>query len=256
MKVLGIPTAVLVASMCQATDHNNLEKERPLRFDDAYSIAFGSIEWQSGFRFDTFNSARPTYNFRSEIQWGFAKNKDISIGFEPSYGANARGFSNGPIEVSYFDGLRREIDNAPALGYRVEVSLPGQSGQRGVKTHLRGVLTKTAGQYSKLHLNLDFNNDSAPNAGERSYSAGGILGFSTPLGYPRSFNQTLLAEIGLTESVTHGSGPTGWFGIGIRRQMTPTEVFDIGIQTDLFAPSTASAPRSPLRFNVGYSRNF
>lgn len=243
-------------SLSIATDHNNLEKERPLRFDDAYSIAFGSIEWQSGFRVATFSSERPTYNLRTEIQWGFSKNKDISVGFEPSYGQSEGGFSNGPIEISYFENLRREINNSPAIGYRIEASFPGESGQRGIKTRLRGILSRTAGQYSKLHLNLDFSNNSSPSLGERSNVAEAILGFSTPIGYPRTFNQTFLAELGLAESETKGAGPTGWLGIGMRRQLSATEVFDIGIQGDLFAPLTTGVSQSPFRLNVGYSRNF
>jgi len=256
MKLQWVLVALASASMSAATDHNNLDKERPLRFEDAYSIAFGSIEWQSGLRLDTFNSARPTYNLRSELQWGFAKNKDLSVGFEPSYGARGSALSNGPIEISYFEGLRREIDNSPAVGYRVEVSLPGQSGQRGIKTHLRGVLTKTATQYSKLHLNLDYNNDSSPGVNEKANSFGAILAYSVPVGYPRSFTQTLLAEVGIEESKLVGSGPTGWIGVGMRRQLSVSGVLDIGIQSDLFSGSGNGNARSPFRFNIGYSLNF
>ncbi len=75
----------LLASNALATDHNNIEKDRPLRCDDAYSIASGAVEWQNGFRLDTFSRLRPTYTFRSEIPRGFATNKDLSIGFEPLF---------------------------------------------------------------------------------------------------------------------------------------------------------------------------
>ncbi|MFX8696415.1 hypothetical protein ABTM58_20400, partial [Acinetobacter baumannii] len=75
MKRLLILTGIALAGSALATDHNNIEKDRPLRFDDAYSIAYRSLEFQNGFRLDTFNRGRPVYNFRSELQYGFAKNK-------------------------------------------------------------------------------------------------------------------------------------------------------------------------------------
>lgn len=254
MKRLLILTGIALAGSALATDHNNIEKDRPLRFDDAYSIAYRSLEFQNGFRLDTFNRGRPVYNFRSELQYGFAKNKDFSIGLEPSYSA-ADGKTRLSVgEFSYFEGLRREIGNAPALGYRVDVGLPLDGTRRGVETRFRGVLTKSLHQYDKIHLNLDVNYATAPDAGERSTTVGGILGYSSPVGYPRHFNTTFLAEFGVEQSKLDAGGVNGWIGIGMRKQVSTTAVFDFGLQSDIFSAKGNS--RSPVRLTLGYSFNF
>jgi hypothetical protein len=235
------------------SDHNNLDKERPLRFEDAYSIAFRSFEFQNGFRLDSFSSSRPVYNFRTEIQYGFAKNKDISIGFEPSYSADTRRTLGNIAEISYFEGVAREIGNAPAFGYRIDAGIP-VSGGDGVEFRLRGILTKTLGQYDKLHLNLDHIHSTKAAQGERTMTFGAILGYSHPIGYPKHFDQTFLAEIGFEQSRPSGSGNNGWIAVGIRRQLTTTGVLDLGLQSDLFVGAGVS--RAPLRLTFGYSFSF
>lgn len=254
MKRLLMLPALMLSGAAFATDHNNIEKDRPLRFDDAYSIAYRSLEFQNGFRLDTFNRARPVYNFRSELQYGFAKNKDISLGFEPSYNAADGKTRLNIAELSYFEGLRREIGNQPALGYRVDVGLPVDGTRRGVETRFRGVLTKSLHQYDKIHLNFDVNYSSAPNSGERSTTLGAILGYSSPVGYPRHFNTTMLAEFGVEQSKLDAGGVNSWVGIGMRKQVSTTAVIDFGLQSDVF--SAKGNTRSPVRLTLGYSFNF
>ena len=254
MKRLMLLPVLALTGAAFATDHNNIEKDRPLRFDDAYSIAYRSLEFQNGFRFDTFNRARPVYNFRSELQYGFAKNKDISLGFEPSYDAADGKTRLSIAELSYFEGLRREIGNQPALGYRVDVGLPVDGTRRGVESRLRGVLTKSLHQYDKIHLNLDVNYSSAPNSGERSTTFGAIVGYSSPIGYPRHFNTTFLSEFAIEQSKLEAGGVNGYVGIGMRKQVSTTAVIDFGLESDVFSAKGASP--SPGRLTLGYSFNF
>ena len=254
MRQLVAVAGFAFAGMVMATDHNNIEGGRPLRFDDAYSIAYRSLEFQNGFRLDTFNRERPVYNLRSELQFGFAKNRDVSVGLEPSYDTGDGKTRANLAEIGYFEGVRREIGDAPAFGYRVDVGLPLDKTRRGVQTRLRGVLTKTVNQYDKVHLNVDLDYDSAPVGGERSTTLGAIVGYSAPLGYPRHFNTTLLAEFGVEQSKLDAGGVYGWVGVGIRKQVTTTSVFDIGLQSDVFTARGMS--RSPVRLSVGYSYNF
>ncbi len=252
-RLLFIPV-VAIASAAFATDHNNIERDRPLRFDDAYSIAYGSLEFQNGLRFDKFQRARPVYFLRSELQYGFAKNKDISLGFEPFYDATDGKARLNFAEFSYFEGLRREIGGVPALGYRIDVGLPVNGTRRGVETRLRGVLTKTLHQYDKIHLNVDVSYSSSPADGERSTTFGAILGYSSPIGYPRHFNTTMLAEFGVEQSRLNAGGVSGWVGIGMRKQVSTTAVLDFGLQSDVFTAKGVVC--SPLRLTLGYSFNF
>ncbi|MBS1719576.1 MAG: hypothetical protein JST35_03915 [Armatimonadetes bacterium] len=222
---MRVPLGVLALGLAVvgvASDHNNIDKERPLRFDDAYSIALGGLEFQNGLRYDP---ARRSWFGRSELQIGFARNRDLSIGWEP-FSAPGQGLRSGALELSYFETLRRETEGFPAIGYRAEVSSTG--GQP--EARLRGIATRLLSGAAKVHLNLDLGLNS-----RRRGTFGGIVGFSLPQGY----HTTYLGEIGWA------SGEKGGFvGVGMRRQMSTRGVLDLGVEA-----STVGR----FRFTVGFS---
>jgi len=254
MKRLSIFLVFGLVSLAAANDHNNLDSGRPLRLEDAYSIAFGERVFEFGFRMDTFRRAAHAYIGKAEFKYGFAKNQDFGIGFEPAYLSGNRSFDAGNVELSYFNGIRREIGNAPALGYRVDVELPTGRDAEGVEFHLRGIATKALRQYDKVHLNLDLRASTNREPGERNLTWGAVFGYSTPVGYPRRFDQTFLAEFGFEQSPMRGGGYTGSIGIGLRQQVSERSVFDLGLQGDVF--TTQGGVRSPFRAVIGYSLSF
>lgn len=254
MKRLIMGAGLALSSLALASDHNNIEGGRPLRFDDAYSIAFRERAFEFGLTLDTFRRRGPSYGNKTEVKYGFAKNQDISVAFEPTYSSSRRRGDIGNVEIGYFNGLRREIDDAPALAYRVDVGLPTGRGAKGLDLRFRGIATRALGQYDKIHLNLDLNMSTSPGPGERRYTLGAVLGYSTPLGYPRRFDQTLVADVVIQQSKSQGEGYVGSVGLGLRRQIDPRSVFDIGVTSDLF--STRGAERSPFRLALGYSVSF
>lgn len=108
--------------------------------------------------------------------------------------------------------------------------------------HATGIATRTVNQYDRLHLNAG-----VELGGARAHF-GAVLGYTRPLGYPRHFDTTGLAELSLRDS------DRGWItgvGLGVRRQMTPRSVLDIGVQAELSGPG-----RRPLRLVAGYSTHF
>lgn len=254
MKKLLLISGLLLSSLAFASDHNNVEAGRPLRFDDAYSIAFRERAFEFGLSLDTFRRSGPTYGNKTEFKYGLAKNQDISVAFEPTYSSSERRGDIGNVEIGYFNGLRREIDDSPALAYRVDVGLPTGRGAKGLDLRFRGIATKALGQYDKVHLNLDLNMSTNPGPGERRHTVGAVLGYSKPLGYPRRFDQTLVADFAIQQSKNEGEGFVGSVGLGLRRQVSPRAVFDIGITSDIF--STKGAERSPVRLAFGYSVSF
>ena len=252
---IAIIAAFGLASACAlATDHNNLDSGRPLRFDDAYSIAFRERAIEFVFSVDTFRRSSPTYGLKAEYKFGFAKNRDIGISFEPSYSGAERRFDANNVELSYFHGIRREIENQPAIAYKIDLGLPTGRDSRGVDLRFRGIATKALGQYDKLHLNLDAIYASKPGSSERNVVFGAILGYSTPLGYPKQFNQTLVAEFALQQSKVRGQGYTGTIGLGMRRQIGVRSVLDFGIESDVLA--TKGAQKDSVRLIIGYSIGF
>jgi hypothetical protein len=215
-----------LAGQAFASDHNNLEHQRPLLIEDAYSIAFGEREFQTGLSLSSFRNARPRYGYRSEFQYGFAKNQDISVAFDTPFGTGQDGY-----ELSYFRNIQREVDDQPAFGIRL--GYERQGGQNSIHGAL--ALTKAWHQYDKLHFNLRLDTLQTP---------GFVFGYSSPLGYPKSFDKTMLAEI------SYQGGSTS-IGIGLRKQLNAQAVLDAGLQLGV-----AGASQSPIRLVVGYSIGF
>lgn len=258
LRIVSLTLFSAVAVISFASDHNNIDAGRPLRFDDAYSIAFRERSLEFGLGFSAFRDRSTQYGLRSEYKYGFAPNRDFSVSFDPTVGggidSQSNNFNPNNVELSYFQGVQREIRDSPALGFRVDAGLPTGNDAKGVDVRLRGILTKTVNQYDRVHINLDVNLASRPQEGERTTTVDAILGYSKPLGYPTRFDQTLVAQFALTQGRGNGQGYTGTLGLGLRKQVGVRSVFDIGIESDVFAPS--GAIRSPLRIVAGYSVGF
>lgn len=197
------------------SDHTNIESGHPLGFDDAYSIGYG--ERSFGFS----RSLGPENDFHVGATYGFAKNQDFTIGYDTK---------GQELEVSYFRGLRREIEDQPGLAYRVSAHVP-RNGSAIVT--IRGIGTKHLGQYEKLHFNVDLLLAS-------DVGIGVTLGYSSPIGLPRHFDTQFLAEVSGT--VPKDQRSTVRFGVGLRHQVNPVTVADIGIQV--------SAEETRLKFGM------
>ncbi len=236
-----------------AVDHDNLGAGRPLRFDDAESLSFREMAVEFGVVGEF--PRRRTFGLGAalEFQYGVLPDSHLSIGVEPHWGGHGESFEFGAIELGFFHSFRQEIRNHPAVAAKVGLSQPTERGESTL-LHLRGIVTKTGRQYDRWHLNLDAEILPDPKPGERRARYGAILGASLPLGYPRSFDTTGLAELAFQQGPLDGQGWTLSAGLGLRRQITPRAVIDFGIQSDL---ATGRGMDSvPFRFLAGYSTNF
>ena len=83
-------SALLVSVASAQSDHNNIDAGRPLRFDDAASIAYRERAVEFGLSLDTFRRKAANYGFKAEYKVGFAKNQDLGITFDPSYDGDSR----------------------------------------------------------------------------------------------------------------------------------------------------------------------
>ena len=117
---------------------------------------------------------------------------------------------------------------------------------------LRGIASRKFGAYGRLHLNLDLSVNNKAESGERKTIPGVILGYSRPLGYPTRFDRTLVAQIGVRANDLRSESAITTLGVGIRQQITPRSVFDIGVKSDV----TGSANRKSFQLVAGYSTAF
>lgn len=233
------------------TDHDNLDKGRPLSFEDAEPIATGGFAFEFGLNVNFLRNRRVGFQIPLEFIWGGARNTQFEIGTMGAFGnranSNRTGVDLDAYEIGVLHSFNRELPGTPAFALKFEI----EAEKEGVlKTHYRvtGIATKTLGQYDRLHLNAGVEFVPSAAAGENKTRFGAVLGFSKPLGYPRHFDTTGLAELSLKQGEMRGDPAVAGLGLGIRRQISPRSVIDLGLQSEL-----SGRNRVPLRFIVGYS---
>lgn len=250
----------VLATPVWAIDHDNVDGGRPLRFDDAESIAFRERAIEFGLAaYSPFRRRGLGVGFSNEYLYGFQVNSHYSVDLDSSVGARSgtgdRRFDVGNIGLGVFHNFNRETLVTPAFAARGDVYLPTGRGAKGVALRLRGVMSRTFQQYNRIHVNVDANAQTSPRSGERAFVPAVTVGFTRPLGYPTSFNRTGLAEIGVRASEESGRGAIVYGGVGIRQQVTVRSALDLGARSD-FAATNPNAARDNVSLIAGYSTQF
>lgn len=253
-KVLVAALASLIGSLAVAqTDHDNIDRGRPLSFDDAEAVATGSRAIEFGLNIDFLRGRRLGFAAPFEFIWGAFPDTQVEIGTAALFGSRPggkTGFDLEGIDLGILHSFRREVNNSPALALKAEALVPTN---RGESEHFRltGIMSKTARQYDRLHLNVDVEFIPRAPGGENKTRLGAVLGYTTPIGYPRHFDTTALAEVVVRQPQGIGGNLVTALGFGIRRQMNPTSVFDLGVQAEL-----SGRDKVPFRLIAGYSTSF
>lgn len=256
----AIAAAIFLATPALAVDHDNIDASRPLTFDDAETIAFGERAFEFGLRaVSPYRRNALGANLSLEYLYGFRVNTHFSVDVDPSFGVRAGSDDTraniGDIGFGLQHNFNRETLKSPALGIRADAYLPTGRGSQGLGIRLRGILSRTLRQYDRYHVNVDANFVTDPGAGARGFVPAVTLGYSTPVGYPRNFNRTVVAELGTRASDDTDGGAIFNAGVGLRQQVTVRSVFDVGVQSD-FAATKFSPDRDDLRLVAGYSTQF
>lgn len=256
--VFACALAVLSAPAVFASDHNNIDAGRPLRFDDADPVALREQSLELGLWLGLPRRHPLGLGLAAEYLNGFALNSQASLGWSPSAGGRAgsrsTAFDAGTLSLGVLHQFNREIKDTPAFALRGDVYLPVGREARGADFRLRGILSRSVLGYDRLHLNLDLEAASSPDSRERQFNPGVVLGYSHPLGLPRQFTRTAVAELGVQAGPRQGTGPVVTLGIGLRQQVTVRSVIDLGLETD--AASFNRAPGDRIRLIAGYSTAF
>jgi len=249
---------VVLPQFVQGVDHNNIDSGRPLSFDDAEAVALRerSIEVGLGGISPYGSSAGMTLD--AGFLYGFALNSHLMLDADAVAGGRAgsldKGFQIEGIKFGIFHNFNREFGNTPAFSVLTGLDLPTEDGSNGVAIHFRGIASKVLFQYDRIHLNLDGIVKTDAENFERGFLPRLILGYSKPLGYPRSFFRTGVAELSMRSTELKGTGPVMSFGIGLRQQVTVRSVIDIGISSDFWAID--QAPHEDFKLIAGYSVSF
>lgn len=256
--VLSTAVSLMLAiNSARANDHNNIDANRPLSFDDAESIGLGEQSLEVGAALLKPRGRDVGGEFEVEYLYGFAPNTHLNIGIDPSIGeeedTDYTRFDPGDVSVGVLHNFNREYGNTPAFAVRADAYFPTGRGSQGVDFRLRGIASKTVGQYDRLHMNVDLKVNTETEESERSVIPGLILGYSRPLGYPRRFDRTVLAELGVRASEEEQGGAVVSAGIGLRQQVGYQSVLDIGLKSEF---ARGDGEPDEVRVVVGYSTAF
>jgi len=248
-----IALLLLVPVAALAIDHKNLDEGRPLRLEDAYAISTGEIALEAGAGFTLRRRGADRGFFPIEVLYGAFPNFQVGVGATLSTDPREidEPTKSGDLRTGALYNLNQETLVMPAFGVKLEVELPTGVDSKGVDVEVKGIVTKSFERLS-FHFNAAYLFLTDSDRGERDGRYELVLGASYPIGAPRFTRATLIADVFTEQSTRRGESNVAGTEIGLRYQLTPSIVWDIGVGTEFSGPSD----RSPFILSTGLSWAF
>jgi hypothetical protein len=124
----GVPGAPRLAPAAAQKDYYNLDKNRPVRIEDAYATERYALEVKvAPLRLERERGGVYHWGFDPEIAYGILPRTSVEVGFPLAVidgGEGGRTSGLWGIELSAFHNLNIETRTLPALGMRADVTLP------------------------------------------------------------------------------------------------------------------------------------
>jgi Putative MetA-pathway of phenol degradation len=248
-----LAAVVLAPVAALAIDHKNLDEGRPLRLEDAYAISAGEIALEAGAGFTLRRRGADRGFFPVELLYGALPNFQIGVG--TTLATDPREIDeptkSGDIRIGALYNLNQETLVMPAFGVKLEVELPTGVESKGVDVEVKGIVTKSFERLS-VHFNAAYLFLTDSGRGERDGRYELVLGASYPVGAPRFTRATLVADVFTEQAAHRGESNVVGTEVGLRYQLTPSIVWDVGVGTEFAGPSD----RSPFFFATGLSWAF
>jgi hypothetical protein len=247
---LGLFTSARLAC---AIDHKNLDENRPIRLEDAYPISSGEIAVEAGGGFKLARRGASRGFFPIELLYGALPNLQIGIGSvlftDPREIADRP--KSGDLHLGALYNFNQETLSLPAIALKLGVDGPTGIGGRGYGVEVKGIVTKSIERLS-LHFNTGYEFVTDLKDGERDGRYGLALGFSYPVGAPQFTRATLVGDVFAEQASRRGEGTTVGAEVGLRYQLTPRIVWDLGVGTEF----AESGDRSRFFVGTGFSFGF
>ncbi len=204
-------------------DYRNLDRGRPVITDDAYPVELGALEVMTPASFSRTDGSSD-WMIEPEVMWGAFANGMVGLG-APIALVDGGGLAG--LRPFAFYNFNTEMPTLPALALRLDGSVPiGSLGGDGIVGSITALVTRSFGT-TRLHLNgsvglgdvADAPLDDAPSA------------WSVSLGIDHTLwrqSAVLMADVQLAEPFGGGASAV-LGGAGVRLQMTPGMVFDVGL---------------------------
>ncbi len=229
-------------------DYRNLDQSRPTSVEDAYPLERYGFELSAGYRRSGAGGGGRDL-LAPELVYGIARGAQaaVRLPWVIRGGAGTAGLAG--ADLSLLVNFSTERPKLPGLSARIDASLPvGVAGGHGVGVALTGLATRSFGT-RRIHLNgsVALGLPEAPGAADplpRWW-----LGLAVDQTLIR--HSTLLVGEASISSARGGVRPGYAVGFGIRRQLLPTLVGDVGLGWD-FKPHV----RGEFDLTIGLSHSF
>jgi len=243
----------LIPVSASAIDHKNLDEGRPLRLEDAYAISTGEIAVEAGAGFTLQRRGANREFFPIEVLYGALPNFQIGLGTFLStdpHEVDERPKS-GDVRFSALYNFNQETLRIPAFGLKLGLDAPTGVDSRGFAVELKGIVTKSFERLS-IHFNggYEFFTDSRHEERGGQYSL--VLGASYPVGAPKFTRATVIADVFTEQSVHRGEPNIVGTELGLRYQLTPRIVWDVGVGTEFAGPGDRSRFFGVTGFSFGF----
>jgi hypothetical protein len=224
------------------TDYYNLDKNRPVRIEDAYATERYAFELKlAPVRLERESGGLYHWEIEPEIAYGILPRTHVELGFPLTVidaGEGGRQTGLGGIELSALHNLNMETTTLPAFGIRGDVLLPvGEMAPDRIHPALTGIATRTF-PWARFHLNAQYTfgpEPEMPDPAVRDHpvvaKAGDLSRWLAGVAVDRAFPLRALLVIGevYARQPLHGREPVEWnSGGGIRYQVNPYLAIDAG----------------------------
>jgi hypothetical protein len=217
-------------------DYYNLDKNRPVRIEDAYTTERFALEVKvAPLRLERERGGVYHWGFDPEIAYGILPRTSIEIGFPLAVTDGAEGGRSaglGGIELSAFHNLNHETLGWPALGIRGDVVLPvGNLAAERTYASLTGLATRSY-PWARFHVNAQYTFGAAPEPGGDEAAPHDVSRWLAGIAVDRVFpldGYLLIADVYAAQPL-HADDPIDWnAGVGIRYQVNPFLAVDAGV---------------------------
>jgi hypothetical protein len=234
----------LATPLAGQTDYFNLDKNRPVRIEDAYATERYAFELKvAPLRLERETGGAYHWGFDPEIAYGVLPRTHVELGLPwvlIDEGEAGRRSGLTGVELSALHNLNVETRGLPAFGIRGDVLLPvgGLSLDRAYPA-VTGLMTRSY-RWARFHVNAQYTFGAEPDGagagepGEPSVVASGeeVSRWLAGMAVDRPFPLRALLVLGdvYARQPLHAGDPVEWnAGVGFRYQVNPYLAVDAGL---------------------------
>jgi hypothetical protein len=236
VRLAALAVLLLPGPAAAQKDFYNLDKNRPVRIEDAYATERYALEVKvAPLRLERARGGAYTWGFDPEVAYGILPRTSVELGVPLVFtDGGIAGWTSGlaGIELSALHNLNMETRTLPALGVRADVTLPvGNLAADRAYPAITGIATRTF-HWARFHVNAQYTFGSAPDDGNGGASPHGESRWLAGVAVDRSFplsSMLLIADVFASQPL-HADEPVEWnVGGGVRYQLNPYLALDAGL---------------------------